>query len=50
MVNVLGLNITLHTTKPDTKKVNPFITINSFGNSTFSKYDLFIKDNDIEHK
>ena len=41
----------LYTTiEPDTKNVKPFIIINSFGNFLFSKSDLFINNNDVEHK
>ena len=41
----------LYTTiEPDTKNVKPFIIINSFGNFLISKSDLFINNNDVEHK
>jgi hypothetical protein len=41
----------LYTTiEPDTKNVKPFIIINSFGIFLFSKSDLFMNNNDIEHK
>jgi hypothetical protein len=45
--NKLKLYITI---EPDTKNVKPFIIINSFGNFLFSKSDLFINNNDVEHK
>ena len=38
------------TIRPDTKNVKPFIIINSLGNFLFSKSDLFINNNDVEHK
>ena len=41
----------LYTTiEPDTKNVKPFIIINLFGIFLFSKSDLFINNNDVEHK
>ena len=41
----------LYTTiEPDTKNVKLFIIINLFGNFLFSKSDLFINNNDVEHK
>ena len=41
----------LYTTiEPDTKNVKLFIIINSFGIFLFSKSDLFINNNDVEHK
>jgi len=45
--NKVKLYITI---EPDTKNVKPFIIINSFGNFLFSKSDLFINNNDVEHK
>ena len=38
------------TIEPDTKNVKPFIIINSFGIFLFSKSDLFINNNVVEHK